>query len=85
MRPGRLSVRSRQLVLLPVDHIPDRASKFVYCGNGSVQPVRARAFIDLAVTRLFDNREYVLGLKKLRLAPRSAAGSPIGRAQPRIA
>lgn len=85
MRPGRPSVRSRQLVLLLVDHIPDRASYFVYCGSGSAPPARARAFIDLAVTRLLDSREYVLGLRELRLAPRSAAGSPIGRAQPRIA
>ena len=33
---------------------------FIYFGSRSSQPARARAFIDLAVKRLVDNREYVL-------------------------
>lgn len=64
-------IRSKQLVPLLVDHIPDRASYFVYYGSRSAQPARARAFIDLVVTRLVDNREYVLSMKELRLAARS--------------
>ena len=59
-------IRSGQLVPLLVDHMPDRASYFVYFGSRSSQPARARAFIDLAVKRLLDNAEYVLTSKELR-------------------
>ena len=61
-------IRSGQLVPLLVDHIPDRASYFVYFGSRTSQTARARAFIDLAVERLVDNREYVLTEKELRAA-----------------
>ncbi len=61
-------VRSGQLVPLLVDHISDSASYFVYFGSRTSQPVRARAFIDLAVHRLVDNTEYVLTEKELRPA-----------------
>jgi DNA-binding transcriptional LysR family regulator len=64
-------IRSRQLVPLLVDHMPDRYSYFVYYGSRSAQPARARAFIDLAVKRLVDNSEYVLSMKELRAAARS--------------
>jgi DNA-binding transcriptional LysR family regulator len=59
-------VRSGQLVPLLVDHIPDRASYFVYFGSRTSQTARARAFINLAVARLVDNSEYVLTDKELR-------------------
>jgi DNA-binding transcriptional LysR family regulator len=59
-------IRSGQLVPLLVDHMPDRASYFVYFGSRSSQPARARAFIDLAVQRLADGAEYVLTAKELR-------------------
>jgi DNA-binding transcriptional LysR family regulator len=59
-------IRSGQLVPLLIDHMPDRASYFVYFGSRSSQPARARAFIDLAVKRLVDNAEYVLSSKELR-------------------
>lgn len=59
-------IRSGQLVPLLVDHMPDRASYFVYFGSRSSQPARARAFIDLAVKRLVDHSEYVLTTKELR-------------------
>ncbi len=65
-------IRSKKLVPLLVDHIPDRYSYFVYYGSRSAQPARARAFIDLAVKRLVDNTEYVLSMKELR---GSSAGS----------
>ena len=61
-------IRSGQLVPLLVDHIPDRASYFVYFGSRTSQTARARAFIDLAVARLVDNSEYVLTDKELRAA-----------------
>jgi len=59
-------IRSGELVPLLVDHMPDRASYFVYFGSRSSQPARARAFIDLAEKRLIDNRDYVLSSKELR-------------------
>jgi len=65
-------IRSKQLVPLLVDHIPDRYSYFVYYGSRSAQPARARAFIDLVVRRLIDNSEYVLSSKELKLAARAA-------------
>lgn len=61
-------IRSGQLVPLLVDHIPDHASYFVYFGNRSAQPARARAFIDLSVKRLGSNPKYVLTDQELRRA-----------------
>jgi uncharacterized lipoprotein YbaY len=46
--------------------MPDIASYFVYFGSKTSQPVRARAFIDLAVQRLADNPDYVLSEEELR-------------------
>jgi DNA-binding transcriptional LysR family regulator len=63
-------IRSKQLVPLLIDHIPDRYSYFVYYGSRNAQPARARAFIDLVVARLVDNTEYVLSMKELRVAAR---------------
>jgi len=59
-------IRSGKLVPLLVDHMPDRASYFVYFGSRSSQPARARAFIDLAARRLVDNADYVLSSKELK-------------------
>jgi len=61
-------IRSRKLVPLLVDHMPDRASYFVYFGSRRSQPARARAFIDLAEKRLVDNADYVLSSKELKPA-----------------
>ena len=59
-------IRSGQLVPLLVDHMPERSHYFIYFGSRSSQPARARAFIDLTVKRLVDNREYVLDPKELK-------------------
>lgn len=67
-------IRSGELVPLLVDHIPDRYSYFVYYGSRNAQPARSRAFIDLVLERLVDNREYVLSMKELRVAARAARG-----------
>lgn len=64
-------IRSRQLVPLLVDRIPDRYSYFVYYGSRNAQPARARAFLDLVAARLIDNSEYVLSTKELRSASRA--------------
>ena len=63
-------IRSRQLVPLLIDHVPDRYSYFVYFGSRNAQTARARAFIDLAVARLLDNADYVLSSRELRAAAR---------------
>ncbi len=58
-------IRAGQLVPVLADHMSDYASYFVYFGSRTSQPARARAFIDLAVQRLTDNAEYVLGNEDL--------------------
>jgi DNA-binding transcriptional LysR family regulator len=64
-------IRSGQLVPVLVEHMPNYASYFVYYGSRSSQPARARAFIDLALQRLGETCEYVLGPKDLRGNPPS--------------
>jgi len=64
-------IRSGQLVPVLVEHMPNYASYFVYFGSRSSQPARARAFIDLALQRLGENCDYVLGPKELRGKPPS--------------
>lgn len=63
-------IRSGQLVPLLVDHVPDRASYFVYYGSRNALPARVRAFIDFVVERLTDNPELVLSRKELKDAAR---------------
>jgi DNA-binding transcriptional LysR family regulator len=67
-------IRAGQLVPLLIDHMPDRSSYFVYYGNRHAQPARVRAFVDLAVARLVDNPDYVLGLREMQAAART--GTP---------
>ncbi|BCM75668.1 hypothetical protein KAM329D_39510 [Aeromonas caviae] len=43
-------------------------SLFLYYGSRAVQPARVRSFIDLAVERLTDSPEFVLGAEELHLA-----------------
>ena len=59
-------IRNGQLIPVLTEYMPDYASYFVYFGSRTSQPARARAFIDLAVTRLTDHPEYVLGAEELR-------------------
>jgi DNA-binding transcriptional LysR family regulator len=59
-------IRAGQLVPILVEHMPHHANYFVYFGSRSSQPARARAFVDLAVQRLSDNADYVLGEADLR-------------------
>lgn len=65
-------IRSGQLVPLLVEHVPDRASYFVYYGSKMAQPARVRAFIDLAIARLTNNPEHVLSAQELEAAARWA-------------
>lgn len=59
-------IRAGQLVPILIDHMPDYGSYFVYFGSKTSQPLRARAFIDLAVQRLAVNSEHILSEGELR-------------------
>lgn len=61
-------IRSGRLVPLLTEHVADSASAFVYYGSRTAQPARVRAFIDLAVKRLANNREFVLHAAELAAA-----------------
>ena len=61
-------IRAGRLVPLLTEHVADNSSVFVYYGNRTAQPARARAFIDLAISRLADNPAYVLTAKELASA-----------------
>jgi DNA-binding transcriptional LysR family regulator len=61
-------IRSGRLIPLLTDHVADHASFFLYYGSRAAQPVRARAFIDLALERLIDSSEFVLSEKELTTA-----------------
>jgi DNA-binding transcriptional LysR family regulator len=65
-------IRAGALVPVLIKHVPDFGSYSVYFGSRASQPVRARAFIDLAVKRLTNNPEYVLTIKELATLERQA-------------
>lgn len=58
-------VRDGRLVPVLTEHMSEYAGYFVYFGSRTSQPARARAFIDLAVQRLTDNPEYLIGEEHL--------------------
>lgn len=61
-------IRSGRLVPLLTRHVTDHAGFFLYYGSRAAQPVRSRAFIDLAVARLTDNSDFVLSDTELATA-----------------
>ena len=61
-------IRSGQLVPLLTRHVADHAGFFLYYGSRADQPVRVRAFIDLALERLTDSNEFVLSNEELAIA-----------------
>lgn len=61
-------IRSGRLVPLLTQHVTDHAAFFLYYGSRADQPVRARAFIDLALERLTDRSEFVLSDEELAIA-----------------
>lgn len=63
-------IRAGRLVPLLTQHVADHAGYFIYYGSRDAQPVRARAFIDLALQRLTDSADFVLGEKELAAAER---------------
>lgn len=58
-------IRAGRLVPLLPEHMTDFFSLFLYYGSRAAQPARVRRFIDLAVDRLTDNAEFVLGTDEL--------------------
>lgn len=65
-------IRAGRLIPVLVPHISAHTGLHLYYGSRSAMPRRARAFLDLAVSRLHDCQKYVLADKELaQFAPRS--------------
>lgn len=62
-------LRNGQLVPLLTQHVTDHLGLYVYYGSRVAQPLRVRAFIDLAVEMLSDNSEFVLQPHELKPMP----------------
>lgn len=58
-------IRAGRLVPLLLDHLSDAYSLYLYYGSRMAQPARVRRFIDLAVERLTDNRDFIFGVGEL--------------------
>lgn len=65
-------IRAGRLVPVLIEHVVEAASAFVYYGSRAAQPVRVRAFIDLAVKRLAGNPRYMLSEEELAAASEGA-------------
>lgn len=62
-------LRSGQLVPLLTPHVTDHLGLYVYYGSRVAQPLRVRAFIDLAVEMLSDSTDFVLQPHELKPMP----------------
>jgi len=62
-------IRAGRLVPLLAEHVADGYSLFIYYGSRAAQPARVRRFIDLAVDRLTDSRDFVLSAAELASTP----------------
>jgi DNA-binding transcriptional LysR family regulator len=62
-------LRGGQLVPLLTPHVTDHLGLYVYYGSRVAQPLRVRAFIDLAVEMLSDNSDFVLQPHELKPMP----------------
>lgn len=61
-------IRAGRLAPLLLEHVSDAYNFYLYYGSRAAQPARVRCFIDLAVERLTDSRDFVLGAEELMLA-----------------
>lgn len=66
-------LRAGRLVPLLLEHLTDNYQLYLYYGSRTAQPARVRRFIDLAVERLSDSREFVLAAAELAAAQACAA------------
>lgn len=58
-------IRAGRLVPVLVEHVADNYSLYVYYGSRTAIPSRVRRFIDLAVDRLSDSKDFVLSAEEL--------------------
>lgn len=63
-------IRAGRLVPVLPEHLADSYSLFIYYGSRAALPARVRRFIDLAVDRLTDNREFMMSQDELIQAMR---------------
>lgn len=68
-------IRSGRLVPILLEHMTDSYQLFIYYGSRQAQPARVRRFIDLAVERLSDNKDFVLSREELVRAAASVDGA----------
>lgn len=61
-------IRAGRLVPLLLEHVSDAYNLYLYYGSRMAQPARVRHFIELAVERLTDSKDFVLGAEELALA-----------------
>lgn len=61
-------IRAGRLIPLMLEHVSDSLSLYLYYGSRAAQPARVRRFIELAVERLADSTDFVLGAEELALA-----------------
>jgi len=63
-------IRAGRLVPVLIDHMADHHSVHLYYGSRRAQPARVRQFIEMAVERLTDAREFVLDADELAASSR---------------
>ncbi|WP_417067822.1 LysR family transcriptional regulator [Niveibacterium terrae] len=61
-------IRAGRLVPLLVDHVADNYSLYAYYGSRAAVPERVRRFIELALDRLTDNKDFFLSAEELACA-----------------
>ena len=61
-------IRAGRLIPVLLDHVSDAYSFYLYYGSRTAQPARVRCFIDLAVERLTNSKDFILGNEELTLA-----------------
>jgi DNA-binding transcriptional LysR family regulator len=74
-------IRAGRLVPLLTRHVADHLAMHVHHGSRDARPSRVRAFVDLAIERLADSRDFVLSFKELAAAEargRKASGRRVG-------
>lgn len=71
-------IRAGRLVPLLLPHMSAHIGLHIYYGSRAAQPRRVRAFLDMAVSRLLDCKDYVLSSKEL-----AAAASPVSKRKAR--
>ncbi|MFT3847715.1 MAG: LysR family transcriptional regulator [Propionivibrio sp.] len=61
-------IRAGRLIPLLLEHVSDSLSLYLYYGSRAAQPARVRRFIELAIERLTNSKEFVLAVDELAQA-----------------